>query len=91
MMYRAVNLICYFNEDWKEEFGGNFQLYNKELEEVKKISPILNRVLIFKSNNRTIHGFDMINNKSRKSLNLWYYTKDKPIYVDYKEHKTIWF
>ena len=90
-MYRAVNLICYFNEDWKEEFGGNFQLYNKELEEVKKISPILNRVLIFKSNNRTIHGFDMINNKSRKSLNLWYYTKDKPIYVDYKEHKTIWF
>jgi len=92
-MYRAVNLICYFNEDWDESYGGNFQLFSTESNEVKKISPIINRVLIFKSNNKTIHGFDKIvkNNLSRKSLNLWYYTKEKPLYVDYTPHKTIWF
>jgi ubiquinone/menaquinone biosynthesis C-methylase UbiE len=86
-LYRAVNLILYFNDI----DGGDFELYDNNLNIKKIISPQQNKILIFASNNNTIHGFNEIISENRKSLNLWYYTKIKPSYVDYKPHKTIWF
>jgi Rps23 Pro-64 3,4-dihydroxylase Tpa1-like proline 4-hydroxylase len=89
-LYRAVNVILYLNRDWTEEDGGLFELYDKHLVLQKTIVPSINKVMIFKSNNSTIHGFSKIHKDSRKSLNLWYYTKDPPPSVDKEPHKTIW-
>jgi len=85
-LYRAINLILYFNDIE----GGEFVLCDKNIDIQKIIKPIKNNILIFASNNNTIHGFNTIISNSRKSLNLWYYTKTKPLYVDYMPHKTIW-
>lgn len=85
-LYRAINLILYFND----VEGGDFELYDNNMNIVKKIKPNKNKILIFASNNNTIHGFNQIQSESRKSLNLWYYTKIKPSYVDYEPHKTLW-
>ena len=86
-LFRSVNLILYFNE----LNGGEFQLYDEKLNEIKVIKPNINRMLIFASNNKTIHGFNKIISESRKSLNLWYYTKNNQEYVDHEPHKTIWY
>lgn len=86
-MYRAINVILYFNDT----VGGEFNLYDKNVNLIKSININKGKLLIFASNNNTIHGFDEIKSQSRKSLNLWYYTKTKPKYVDYNPHKTIWF
>jgi len=86
-MYRAVNLILYFNDNWTEENGGCFQLFDEKSNEIKKICPSINKAIIFSSNNKTMHGFNEIKHaKSRKSLNLLYYTERKPDYVDKYPH-----
>jgi hypothetical protein len=61
--------------------GGDFGLYNNTGDElIKKISPIFNRLMIFDTNDYSFHGLpDPLNfpeNESRKSIILYYYTKD---------------
>lgn len=90
-LYRAVNLILYLNKNWEEKDGGCFELYDETLKLQKLIVPNINKLLIFASNNKTIHGFNKVNADSRKSINLWYYTKNPPANVDESPHKTIWF
>jgi Rps23 Pro-64 3,4-dihydroxylase Tpa1-like proline 4-hydroxylase len=29
-LYRRVNLLIYLNKDWKQEWGGNLELWDKE-------------------------------------------------------------
>jgi Rps23 Pro-64 3,4-dihydroxylase Tpa1-like proline 4-hydroxylase len=90
-LYRAVNLILYLNKNWDEKNGGCFELYDETLKLQKTIVPNINKIIIFASNNKTIHGFNKLNVESRKSINLWYYTKTPPENVDKSPHKTIWF
>ncbi len=85
-MYRAVNLILYLND----VDGGEFELYNLNNDLIKSIDIKQGNILIFSSNNKTIHGFNKIKSDNRISLNLWYYTKIKSNYVDYNPHRTIW-
>ena len=35
---RRLNLLLYFNEEWRPEYGGHLGLYNKRLELCKSIS-----------------------------------------------------
>lgn len=86
-LYRAVNLLLYFNDT----DGGEFILCDKDKQIVKTIKPEKGKIMIFSSNNKTIHGFNEIMSDDRLSLNLWYYSKQKPLFVDYTPHRTIWF
>ncbi len=76
---RRLNLLVYLNEDWDETFGGNFELWDKNMKVcVKKILPIFNRMVIFSTSNNSFHGHpDPLTcppDRSRKSLALYYYT-----------------
>jgi hypothetical protein len=45
---RRLNLLLYMNKDWREEYFGDLCLYDKNANKItKKISPILNRCVIF--------------------------------------------
>lgn len=92
---RRLNLIVYLNPDWKEEWGGDLQLWSTNpkdglpLEKVKSVSPLFNRAIIFDTQN-SWHGLPDLDavrspdGQHRKSIALFYYTKDN----DYGEKRT---
>lgn len=98
-MDRRINLLIYLNPGWKEEYKGDFLIADKEKKViVKKISPILNRCVIFNTTNKSIHGhpekLNVPDNITRQSFALYYYTKNKGKGVDFegdKPHKTIFY
>ena len=78
---RRINLLIYLNDNWKDEYNGHLLLCDKNNNSIThKISPILNRCVIFNTTSYSIHGHpDRLNvpdNISRDSLSLYYYTKN---------------
>ncbi len=84
-IYRRLNLLLYLNKDWKEEWGGALELWDRDLKEGKKYPPFWNRVVIQHVTADAMHGFpDPIccpEDRSRKSLAMWYYTSELPTNV----------
>ncbi len=79
---RRVNLLIYFNENWKEEYRGALELWDRDMKEaVQCILPIFNRCVIFSTDESSYHGFpdpiDCPEGESRKSLALYYFTEEK--------------
>lgn len=80
---RRLNVLIYLNEDWQESFGGHFELWNKSMEQCeKKILPSFNKLAIFSTTDISYHGHpDPLmcpDDRSRKSLALYYYTNGRP-------------
>ena len=80
LLDRRLNLLLYMNKDWKEEYLGELCLYDKETKQItKKITPILNRCVIFFTPGN-IHGHPkqliLPDNKARQSITTYYYTKN---------------
>ena len=75
---RVINLLIYFNNDWKDHYGGNLELYDKNGKKIlESIPPMFNRVVIFITNETSYHGhpkkLKLPKNVSRKSLALYYF------------------
>ena len=80
---RRLNFLIYLNKDWKEEYGGHFELWNEDMSESRaKILPLFNRVAMFSTTDFSYHGHpDKLTcppDRSRKSLALYYYTNGRP-------------
>jgi len=82
---RELNLLLYLNHNWKSEYNGDLEFWNKNMTECKVTTvPIFNRCVIFKTEAHTFHGhpkpLTCPKDMSRKSLILYYFTKkDKNI------------
>jgi Rps23 Pro-64 3,4-dihydroxylase Tpa1-like proline 4-hydroxylase len=92
---RRLNLLLYLNKDWKEEYGGYLELWDKEITQCeKKILPVFNRLVIFTTTDFSYHGhpepLTCPEGWTRKSLALYYYTNGRPAEeISGKEHSTI--
>lgn len=80
---RRLNVLVYLNKDWKEEYGGHFELWNDDMTKCeKKILPVFNRLAAFSTTSRSYHGHpDPLTcppDRSRKSIALYYYTNGRP-------------
>ena len=81
-LYRQINVLVYLNKDYKKEFGGELELWDKSPRNhgscFKKIEPIFNRCVIFKTDKTSFHGHPNewkgsgIN--TRKSIAMYFYT-----------------
>ena len=83
-VHRRLNVILYLNKDWKEEWGGSLELWDKDLTKcVKSILPLYNRLLVFRTDDYSMHGhpypLSCPEDESRRSLILYYYTNTRPI------------
>jgi len=94
---RRINVLIYLNYDWKDEYGGALELWDKNMKNcVKKIKPIFNRMVIFNTTDFSFHGNpDRIKlpnkSKSRKSIALYYYSNGRPDKeISGKDHTTLW-
>lgn len=79
---RRLNAILYLNKDWDERWGWEFELWENDLSKcAKKISPLLNRLVIFDSHDLSFHWspnpLKCDENTWRKSIILYYYTKEE--------------
>lgn len=85
-LYRRLNVLIYFNEDWKEGDGGELELWSSDLSEHVSIAPIFNRLVVFETTSDTYHGHPnkWAKEKSRKSIAAYYYTVEKPEKVNLK-------
>jgi len=99
-LHRRLNLIVYLNEGWKSEWGGSLSLHknpwNPDTDTWTSFPCSYNRAIIFETNEISWHGFERINlpdeyaDRSRKSLTVYYYSKDRPADEIADKHSTIY-
>ena len=97
-VHRRLNAILYLNENWQEQWGGHFELWDKELTGcIKSVLPIANRLLIFETHDFTYHGHPnplaCPEGVSRKSLIFYYYTaNNRPSeqILKAEPHRALW-
>jgi hypothetical protein len=81
---RRINVLVYLNKDWQDEWGGQLELWDKQMKACeKKISPVFNRCVIFNTDADSYHGhpepMTCPEGRFRRSIALYYYTiEEKP-------------
>ena len=78
---RRVNILLYLNDEWHEEWGGQLELWDKEMTACQaKVTPAGNRMLVFSTGLDTFHGHpDGLTcppDVARRSLALYYFTEE---------------
>jgi hypothetical protein len=91
---RRLNLLLYLNKDWRAEFGGHLELWNREMTRCEaKILPVFNRLMVFGTTDFTYHGHpDPLrcpDGMTRKSLALYYFSNGRPAEEISGDHSTL--
>lgn len=75
-LYRRLNVLVYLNDGWSLEDGGCLSLYDKQHRAVKTVVPCWGSVVIFRTDDQSVHGFPVpvAEGKWRRSVALYYYT-----------------
>lgn len=85
--HRRLNLIVYLNHDWQDSWGGSLQLHTDPRaadDRVSLVTPLFNRCVIFETTELSWHGFSRITlpagreDLTRKSIALYFYTRERP-------------
>lgn len=89
---RRLNVLIYLNRDWKEEWGGSFEVWNMGMtEKMASFVPLFNRMVCFSTGSDTFHGNpEPVNHpegEPRQSIALYYYTATWD--VSRVEHSTL--
>ncbi len=92
-LFRRLNLLIYLNEDWNTAWGGNLELWDRDVQRCAQVvSPALGRAVIFETSQISFHGVTAVvcpEGTARKSFAVYYYTKEPPADFDGKSHSTI--
>lgn len=97
--HRRLNLIVYLNPQWEDAWGGSLEIHRDPRapdNQVKLITPLLNRCVIFETNEISWHGFSRIRlpaerqHLSRRSIALYFYTAERPATELADTHSTIY-
>ncbi len=91
---RRLNLLLYLNKDWREEYGGHLELWNRDRTRCEvRVAPLFNRVMIFGTTDFTYHGHPhplrCPPGTTRKSLALYYFSNGRPAEEIGATHSTI--
>lgn len=76
---RRINVLIYLNRDWKEEYGGCFEIWDRTMtRRSSRVVPLFNRCVIFNTSSTSFHGNpEPVNHPtgvSRRAIALYYYT-----------------
>jgi len=92
-MHRRLNILIYFNKDWKYEYNGYLEAWDKELKFCKMIKPSFNRCVLIETTETSYHGYLKLNvpdGVTRKSLATYFYTLTRPAEEIAPPHSTLW-
>ena len=90
---RRLNLLLYLNKNWKEEYGGHFELWSQDIKKCEqRILPIFNRCVVFSTSPISFHGhpepLNCPEGMTRNSIALYYFSKGRSREDD-SEHNTL--
>lgn len=92
-LHRRLNILLYFNKEWPAEWGGNVELWDKDVKVCHhSLLPIFNRCVVFETSEISYHGVTSVRcpeGRSRKSFAAYYYTKEAPPSWTGEEHTTV--
>ena len=76
---RKLNLLVYLNEDWEDDYGGQLELWDREMKSCAvRVKPVFGRAVIFNTALDSFHGHpDPLNcppERSRRSIATYYYS-----------------
>ena len=81
---RRINILYYLNRGWQQPWGGELAIARLGAEaEQKIIEPLFNRLVIFNTNDTTLHGHPhplaFPDNYPRASIAMYYYSSGLPV------------
>lgn len=97
--HRRLNLIVYLNHEWDDGWGGSLELHSDPRardDKTIRVTPLYNRCVIFETTEWSWHGFNRITlpagrtDLSRKSIALYFYTRERPAEELADTHSTIY-
>lgn len=97
--HRRLNLIVYLNPGWQPQWGGALELHSDPRapdDRVLTVDPLHNRCVIFETTETSWHGFARIDQPpaqrafGRRSVALYYYTRERPAGETAPTHSTIY-
>lgn len=93
--HRRVNALLYLNKDWKPEYNGELELWDKNMSNCcVSVPPIFNRLVVFRVTDTAFHGHPKYwmapQNIPRLSIALYYYTNDRPEEEKRQAHMALW-
>ena len=100
-LHRRLNLIIFLNPEWREDWGGCLELHRNpwlppEEDEVAMALPLMNQAVLFETTETSWHGFRRIQLPperqavSRKSLAVYFYTRERPASQTAASHSTVY-
>ena len=94
---RRLNALVYLNRDWDRDWGGELQLWSRDMKRCEqRIAPLFGRVVVFSTTERSFHGHPeplaCPEDRSRRSLALYYYSNGRPEEdgATADTHNTVW-
>jgi len=92
-LHRRLNIILFLNPNWKPEWGGCLELWDKDVRRCHhRLEPIFNRCVVFETNEISFHGVTAVTcppTESRKSFAAYYYTHYAGSDIHELSHSTI--
>ena len=91
---RRLNVLVYLNREWREEWGGHLELWDRGMTRcVKRILPVFNRTVVFSTTDVSFHGHPhplaCPPGRTRKSMSFYYYSNGRPDAERSAPHDTI--
>ena len=91
---RRLNLLVYLNKEWREEYRGHLELWNRDVTACeRRILPVFNRTVVFSTTDFSFHGHPTPlacpPTMTRKSVSFYYYTNGRPAEERSAPHDTV--
>ncbi len=100
LLHRRLNLIVFLNPEWQASWGGCLELrkdpWDPDAGGVRTVVPLANRAVLFETTEHSWRGFPPITlppekqDLSRRSLAVYFYTKDRPPAETARPHGTVY-
>ncbi|HUB82392.1 MAG TPA: 2OG-Fe(II) oxygenase [Bryobacteraceae bacterium] len=92
-LFRRLNILVYFNREWPLEWGGNLELWDKDVKVCRQsFAPVFNRCIIIETGGSSYHGVSAVccpDDRARRSFAAYYYTREAPPGWDGRRHSTL--
>lgn len=92
-LYRRLNILLFLNIDWRTEWGGQLELWDRDVQVCEAVvEPLFNRCVIFETSDHSFHGVRKVTcpkGRTRKSYAGYYYTNEAPLGWDGSVHSTV--
>lgn len=94
-LQRRLNMLVYLNKDWDPAWGGELELWDRQMTgKVRAVAPLFNRCVVFSTDADSYHGHpDALAcppEVTRKSMALYYYTASDRILEEVPANSTMY-